>query len=57
MEFIRGNKAIRDHSIHGKELLLFEALKRKGDYRYAGKFDCAGWHMRMRAMPVRRRGE
>jgi 5-methylcytosine-specific restriction protein A len=46
MEFIRGNKAIRDHAINGKELLLFEALKRKGDYRYAGKFDCAGWHMR-----------
>ncbi len=46
MEFIRGNKAIRDHAIDGKELLLFEALKRKGDYRYAGKFDCAGWHMR-----------
>jgi 5-methylcytosine-specific restriction enzyme A len=46
MEFVRGNKAIRDHAIDGKELLLFEALKRKGDHRYAGKFDCAGWHMR-----------
>ena len=46
MEFVRGNKAIRHHSINGKELLLFEALKGKGDYRYAGKFDCAGWHMR-----------
>jgi len=46
MEFVRGNKAIRDHAINGKELLLFEALKRKGDYRYAGKFDCAGWHTR-----------
>lgn len=46
MEFVRGNRAIRDHARNGKELLLFESLKRKGDYRYAGKFDCAGWHMR-----------
>jgi hypothetical protein len=46
MKFVRGNKAIRDHAVNGKELLLFEALKRKGDHRYAGKFDCAGWHMR-----------
>jgi 5-methylcytosine-specific restriction protein A len=46
MEFIRGNKALRDHAINGKELLLFEALKRKGSYRHAGKFACAGWHMR-----------
>ena len=46
MEFVRGNKAIRDHAINGKELLLFEALKRKGDYRYVGRFDCAGWHTR-----------
>jgi 5-methylcytosine-specific restriction enzyme A len=46
MEFVRGNKAIRDHSINGKELLLFEALKRQGSYRYAGKFSCAGWHLR-----------
>ena len=46
MDFVRGNKAIRDHAINGKELLLFEALRRKGNYRYAGRFDCAGWHMR-----------
>lgn len=46
MQFVRGNKAIRDHAIDGKELLLFEALKRSGAYRYAGKFACAGWHMR-----------
>ena len=26
MRFIKGNKAIRDHSINGKELLLFESL-------------------------------
>jgi 5-methylcytosine-specific restriction enzyme A len=46
MEFVRGNKAIRDHAINGKELLLFEASMRKGSYRFAGKFACAGWHMR-----------
>jgi 5-methylcytosine-specific restriction protein A len=31
MEFIRGNKAIRDHAMNGKELLLFEALKRRAN--------------------------
>lgn len=46
MEFVRGNKAIRDHAINGKELLLFEAVKRNGSYRYAGEFACAGWHLR-----------
>jgi len=31
MEFVRGNKAIRDHAAGGKDLLLFEALgKGKG---------------------------
>ena len=43
MEFVRGNKAIRDHSENGKELLLFEASSRKGFYRYKGKFTCAGY--------------
>lgn len=46
MQFVRGNRAIRDHSVDGKELLLFEALKRNGQHRYAGKFACAGWHTR-----------
>lgn len=43
MEFVRGNKAIRDHAQNGKDLLLFEATKRKGLYRYKGAFACAGY--------------
>jgi 5-methylcytosine-specific restriction enzyme A len=43
MEFMRGNKAIRDHALNGKDLLLFEATKRKGLYRFKGSFACAGY--------------
>lgn len=43
MEFVRGNKAIRDHAKYGKDLLLFEATKRKGFYRYKGTFACAAY--------------
>ncbi|MBW8327604.1 MAG: HNH endonuclease [Thiobacillus sp.] len=43
MEFIRGNKAIRDHAQSGKELLLFEAMRQKGYYRFKGEFVCAGY--------------
>ena len=42
MEFVRGNKAIKDHAQAGKDLLLFEATKRKGYYRHKGTFLCAG---------------
>jgi 5-methylcytosine-specific restriction protein A len=45
MEFIRGNRAIRDHIADGKDLLLFEAAKTKGLYRFLGCFACAGWEM------------
>ncbi len=46
MEFIRGNRAIRDHSVNGRDLLLFQALSRKGQYRFLGSFICGGWDMR-----------
>jgi len=44
MEFIRGNKAIRDHFVNKKELLLFEASKKRGFYRFKGTFACAGYN-------------
>lgn len=43
MEFIRGNRAIRDHIADGKDLLLFEATHQSGMYRFLGCFSCAGW--------------
>lgn len=43
MEFIRGNKAVRDHAQSGRELLLFEATRKKGHYRFKGAFVCAGY--------------
>jgi 5-methylcytosine-specific restriction protein A len=46
MQFVRGNRAIRDHAIDGKDLLLFEATKKRGEYRYRGQFVCANWEMR-----------
>jgi 5-methylcytosine-specific restriction protein A len=45
MEFVRGNRAIRDHAGEGKELLLFEAAER-GRYRYLGRFACTTWEYR-----------
>jgi len=44
MEFIKGNRAIRDHAEDGKELLLFEATKRKGFHQFKGLFACAGYN-------------
>ena len=37
MEFVRGNRAIRDHLENGKQLHLFERY-RMGDYKYLGEF-------------------
>lgn len=45
MEFIRGNKAIRDHVENGKDLLLFEALGKGKGVRYKGIFSCASWRI------------
>ncbi|TPQ31528.1 HNH endonuclease [Bradyrhizobium guangdongense] len=46
MEFVRGNRAIQDHLSDGRDLLLFEATKAKGSYRYMGCFAYAGWETR-----------
>lgn len=46
MQFVRGNKAVRDHAANGKDLLLFESLGRGGAYRYLGQFDCVSWETR-----------
>jgi 5-methylcytosine-specific restriction protein A len=45
MTFVRGNKAIRDHMIDGRDLLLFEATKIKGIYRFRGCIAFAGWEI------------
>lgn len=36
MEMVRGNRAMRDHQTHGKELHLFEAIGR-GEVRFVGQ--------------------
>lgn len=46
MEFIRGNKAIRDHEVNGKDLLLFQALSRNRGYRFLGEYACANFEFR-----------
>lgn len=42
MEFVRGNKAIRDHLVTGKTLHLFEWI-RPGWYRYVGEMKLDGF--------------
>jgi 5-methylcytosine-specific restriction protein A len=46
MEFVRGNRAIRDQGLNGKDLLLFQTVTRKGFYRYVGCFGCCGYDLR-----------
>ena len=46
MEFVRGNRAIRDHALDGKDLHLFQALSKGGGYRYLGRFVCSTWEFR-----------
>lgn len=43
MEFTRGNKALLDHSVDGRDLHLFRALGKGKPYRYEGQFFCTGW--------------
>lgn len=47
MEFVRGNKAIRDHIADGKDLHLFRAMGKGKGYRYVGQFACSSWEERM----------
>jgi len=44
MEFVRGNKAVRDHAKLGKQLLLFEKVP--GGLKYRGEYACAGYEIR-----------
>jgi 5-methylcytosine-specific restriction enzyme A len=46
MQFVRGNKAVREHLADGRDLLLFEQQPVKGMYRYLGCFACSGWDYR-----------
>lgn len=43
MEMKKGNRAIFEHAKDGKELLLFEAAKKKGFHQFKGVFSCAGY--------------
>lgn len=45
MVFERGNRAIRDHLVDGKDLLLFQTVS--GGIRFLGQFDCASFSMEM----------
>jgi 5-methylcytosine-specific restriction enzyme A len=51
MEFVRGNRAIRDHALDGKDLHLFQDLGEGEGYRYLGRFACPTWEFR-RGMDV-----
>ena len=47
MEMIRGNAAVRDHAEAGKQLHLFEYVKR-AHVRYIGEAQCVGHHIEER---------
>lgn len=42
MEFIRGNRAIRDHADGGKEIYLFETIG-SGEVQYVSEMTCIGY--------------
>lgn len=42
MVFERGNRAIRDHLVDGKDLVVFQTRGREG-VRFLGQFECAGY--------------
>ena len=46
MKFVRGNRAIRDHLADGKDLLMFENLRKGKGVRFIGSFACASWEIR-----------
>lgn len=45
MQFIKGNKAIRDHISEGKEILLFQYVER-GSVQFIGNMISIGYHYR-----------
>ncbi len=46
MGFRAGNRAIRDHAMTGKDLLLFQSCGKRKGYRYVGQFACGSWEYR-----------
>jgi 5-methylcytosine-specific restriction protein A len=46
MEFSGGNRAIRDHAVDGKDLLLFQTLGKGKPVRFLGDFSCANYEYR-----------
>lgn len=42
MSWVRGNRAVRDHGVDGRELHLFEAVS-GGAVSYLGQMDCGSW--------------
>ncbi len=42
MKFVRGNRAVRDHALTGKNLYLFKQT-RKGYVEFVGQMVCTGW--------------
>ena len=46
MQFLRGNKAIRDHQENGKDILLFETLPKRRGVRFRGYFTCSTWEVK-----------
>ena len=51
MEFLRGNKAVRDHIQSRKDLHLFEHLGKGKQYKYLGQFSLIGYNYK--TMPDR----
>jgi 5-methylcytosine-specific restriction enzyme A len=46
MQFVRGNRAIRDHAADGKDLHVFQTMGRGAPVRYIGAMTCAGYELR-----------
>lgn len=44
MEFIRGNRAIRDHTLDGKSIFLFFSVRR-AHVRYQGEMECVDYEI------------
>jgi len=45
MQFVRGNRKVRDHVRESRDLHLFEYVRR-GRVRYIDQMVCTGWHTR-----------
>lgn len=46
MEFVRGNRRVRDHATEGRALLLFQNLGTGPGCRFLGQFECKDWEHR-----------